>query len=403
MGIPIGKLALYCAAGGIAPHRVLPIMLDVGTNNKALLDDPDYIGVQKPRLEGDEYFEFLEEFMQAVFSRWPGVVVQFEDFETAKAVPLLQKYRHKYRCFNDDIQGTGCVTLAGVLSATKIAGRSFTDSRILCAGMGSAGLGVCTALYDGLVAAGLSPEEARSRFVLCSVDGAFGKADGSRGDPHHQKLNTFVKEALDWRNDAVSDGMSMLEAVQTFRPNIILGLSAQGGIFTEQMLSTMNAQCTDSRPIVMPMSNPTAKAECTAEQAYRWTQGRAVVATGSPFPPTTLADGRVLHASQCNNMYIFPGIGLAASVAGISTITDNMLYVAALACADSTTPEDIAQGRVFPDIRRIREVSLKVAVKVIEEGVREGLATKIKKHHHVEGIENLVKRKMYYPTYVPLL
>lgn len=380
-------------------------MASQGTNNEDLLNDPNYIGVQQPRLQGEEYFDFLDEFMQAVFSRWNNVVVQFEDFETSKAVPLLQKYRHQYRCFNDDIQGTGCVTLAGVLSATKIAGRSFTESRILCAGMGSAGLGVCNQLYEGLVAAGLSREEARSRFVMCSVHGAYGKADGTHNDPHHSEAVKagLVEEAFNWRNDLVSDGSSMLEAIHSFKPNIILGLSAQGGIFTQEMIEAMNGYCTETRPIVMPMSNPTVKAECTAEQAYQWTNGRAVVATGSPFGPVTLANGTVYYPSQCNNMYIFPGIGLAASVGGITTISDAMLYTAALACADSTSAEDIAHGRVFPDIQRIRDVSLNVAVKVIEQGVKEGVATKITKRHLAEGIEQLVRRKMYYPTYVPLL
>jgi malic enzyme len=184
MGIPIGKLALYCAAGGIAPHRVLPVALDVGTNNKQLLNDPAYVGVKQPRLTGEEYFDFVDEFMQAVFGRWPNVVVQFEDFETAKAIPLLKKYRNKYRCFNDDIQGTGCVTLAGILSAVKIAGGKISDMRFVCAGAGSAGLGVCTQLVEGLVSIGVPREEAMKKFVLCTIDGAIGRQDGAHRDPH---------------------------------------------------------------------------------------------------------------------------------------------------------------------------------------------------------------------------
>mmetsp|Transcript_37196 Transcript_37196/g.48084 ORF Transcript_37196/g.48084 Transcript_37196/m.48084 type:complete len:409 (+) Transcript_37196:78-1304(+) len=187
MGIPIGKLALYCAAGGIAPHRVLPVTLDVGTNNPALLNDPEYLGSKKPRLEGDEYYAMVDEFMHAVFTRWPDVVVQFEDFETSKAVPLLAKYRNKYRCFNDDIQGTGCVTLAGLLSAARNAGESITDLRIVCAGAGSAGLGVCAQIVDGMVEAGLSREEAMSRFVIMTSVGALGNPDGAHSDPNHKR------------------------------------------------------------------------------------------------------------------------------------------------------------------------------------------------------------------------
>ncbi len=400
MGIPIGKLALYCAAGGIAPHRVLPIALDVGTNNEQLLNSPDYVGLQQPRLQGQEYFDLVDEFMSAVFSRWRDVVVQFEDFETSKAVPLLAKYRNAYRCFNDDIQGTGAVTLAGIMSAAKIAGMKITDMRFMCAGAGSAGLGVCAQIMDGLVQAGLTPEEARSRFVVCSVHGAIGKYDGQFNNPHSQGSN-LSNEMKDWTNPIVSDGTPMLDVIQKFQPHVLLGLTAQPQIFTEPMIREMASYC--ERPILMPMSNPTHRAECTAEQAYRWTNGRAIVSTGSPFGVVKLEDGRVYYPSQCNNMYIFPGIGLAASVAGIRTITDKMLYEASVACANTTTPEDIAQGRTFPQIRRIREVSHRVACAVIEEGIRAGLTTKITKRHIEEGIPNLVSRKMYYPTYVPLM
>jgi len=213
MGIPIGKLALYCAAGGIAPHRVLPVMLDVGTNNQALREDDGYVGVPKPRLEGEEYFEMVDEFMQAVFDRWPNVVVQFEDFESSKAAPLLNKYRHQYRCFNDDIQGTGCVTLAGLIASARQAGQSLADLSFLCAGAGSAGLGVCEQIVDGMVEAGLSREEARARFVVCTSVGALGKADGTHGDPNASR--GLSEERATWVNDKVPDGPSIEDAHPT--------------------------------------------------------------------------------------------------------------------------------------------------------------------------------------------
>jgi len=402
MGISIGKLALYAAAGGIAPHRVLPVMLDVGTNNEELLADPEYVGLPEKRLEGDAYFDFVDEFMDAVFDRWPNVVVQFEDFETPKALPLLSKYRDTYRCFNDDIQGTGCVTLAGILSAAHNAGSSITEMKFLCAGAGSAGLGVCAQIVDGMVEAGLSREEAMSRFVVCSSVGAIGRPDGTNGDPNHKRgLN---EDRAPWVNQGVADGTSMLDVVKEFQPTCLLGLAAQpAGLFTEDLVRSMTTYC--ERPIIMPMSNPTPKAECTPQQAYEWTDGKAVVATGSPFKPVTLADGRTLIPSQCNNMYVFPGIGLAASVAGVSKITDQMLYVAAVACKESMTADEIAGGRTFPAIQRIRDVSHQVAVAVVEEALKTGLTTKVTRADvpDRETLSKFVRKKMYYPCYVPLV
>jgi malate dehydrogenase (oxaloacetate-decarboxylating)(NADP+) len=361
MGIPIGKLALYCAAGGIAPHRVLAVTLDVGTDNEELLNDPDYIGIQERRLDGDEYYDMVDEFMQAVTQRWPGVVVQFEDFATPKAVPLLAKYRHSYRCFNDDIQGTGCVTLAGVLSAARHAGKSLSEMRFVCAGAGSAGMGVCTAIMQGMVMmGGLSEAEARSRFVICTHLGAIGSpagqgGGGAHGDPHFPEMDAD-EDRRPWCNATVQDGTSLLETVRSFRPDCLLGLAAAPAIFTEEIVRAMAAHC--DTPIIMPMSNPTDKAECTPAQAYEWTGGRAVVATGSPFEAVDGIDGRTFIPSQCNNMYVFPGIGLAASVAGVRRITDQMLYRAAIAVVDCMTAEERAAGRTFPAIERIRLVSV---------------------------------------------
>lgn len=397
MGIPIGKLALYCAAGGIAPHRVLPVTIDVGTNNKDLLSDPDYIGLRQERLQGAEYYNLVDEFMQAVTCRWPNVVVQFEDFETSKAVPLLKKYRHKYRCFNDDIQGTGCVTLAGLMSAARNAGSSIANMKVLCAGSGSAGLGVCEALVNGMVMAGLTKEDAISRFIVFNSKGAYGKRDGKYGDPHAAVTDP---EVTMWINDSVSDGASMLEVCKSFQPTVLLGLSAQPNIFTEDLVRLMASQC--DKPIIMPMSNPTSKAECSAEQAYLWTEGRAVVATGSPFAPVTIGS-TVYTPSQCNNMYVFPGIGLAASIAGLTHITDEMLYVAAVACMNSLDEAEVAQGMTFPALHRIRDVSAAVALAVIEEGVKTGQAPKISPKYLAEGLPELIARKMYFPHYVPLL
>jgi len=402
MGIPIGKLALYVAAGGIAPHRVLPIVVDVGTNNDALLSDHEYIGVRERRLEGKEYFEMLDEFMEAVFDRWPQVVVQFEDFETSKAMPLLAKYRDTHRVFNDDIQGTGCVTLAGLIAAARASGTRLSDQRILCAGAGSAGLGVCLQIVDGMVEEGLSRDEAMSRFVVCTSQGAIGAPDGAYGDPNH--MRGLGADRAPWVNPEVSDGMSMAEVVHQWKPSCLLGLAAQpAGLFTEEIVRSMAAS--HAAPIIMPMSNPTAKAECTPQQAYTWTDGKAVVATGSPFDPVSLPGGRTLIPSQCNNMYVFPGIGLAASVAGVAHVTDAMLYAAAVACVDAMEPAEVADGRTFPVLSRIREVSHAVACAVIEKAFDDGVPTKLKRAEvpTKEALHAFVLRKMYYPAYVPLV
>jgi len=409
MGIPIGKLALYCAAGGLDPAQVLPVVLDVGTDNAELLSSRDYVGTPEKRLQGDSYYDFVDEFMQAVYSRWPSVVVQFEDFATLRAKPLLEKYRHKYRCFNDDIQGTGCVTLAGVLAAARNAGTSITDMRFLCAGAGSAGLGVCSALVDGMVEAGLSREEAKARFVVCTSQGALGRqAAGTAspkafGDPNHKR--GLSEERRAWVNESIVDGTPMLEAVAEFKPTCLLGLAAQpGGLFSEAIVRTMAEHC--ASPIIMPMSNPTSKAECTPRQAIEWTDGRAVVATGSPFGPVEYHH-KLYVPSQCNNMYVFPGIGLAAAVAGTSKITDRMLFKAAEACAASMTAEEVDEGRTFPNIKRIRDVSLSVACAVIEEGFADPTVQQPALDRDAvpdsASLAAYVRDQMWLPTYKPLV
>ena len=399
MGIPIGKLALYCAAGGIAPHRVLPVCIDVGTNNQSLLNDPRYLGRKHLRTSGAAYYDILDEFMHAVYARWPNVIVQFEDFETSKAVPLLDRYRKRYRMFNDDIQGTGSVTLSCLMAATRTAGiESLRDIRVVCAGAGSAGLGVCEQIMEGMIASGLPKEKAKERFALLTQHGALGVANGRLGDPNHAA--GISEHQAPWIHSQLSDGASLLETIRQVKPHILLGLTTSPGVFTKEILQEMAKL--NHRPIIMPMSNPTSKAECTAEEAYRHTEGRAIVATGSPFAPVTL-NGKVYTPSQCNNMYIFPGIGLASSVSGVTEITDRMLYLAAEACTNSMTKEEIAEGRTFPHINRIREVSKNVAIAIIEEGLRMGLCTKIKRTGNELDLYKLVSAKMYYPNYVPLV
>jgi malate dehydrogenase (oxaloacetate-decarboxylating)(NADP+) len=291
MGIPIGKLSLYCAAGGIAPHRVLPVVLDVGTNNPELLSDHFYLGIQKPRLTGKEYYQLVDEFMQAVRYRWPNVLVQFEDFSSDKAQKLLNMYRKDHLVFNDDIQGTGATTLAGILGALRAKGESVDslgDQRILIAGAGSAGIGVAQVLKQAMIEQGRTEDEARKAFYVVDQHGLLGKERD--GELSHEQAE-FARDS--------GGGLSLLEVVQQFKPTILLGMTAVGGLFKEELIREMASYC--ERPVIFPLSNPTVKAECSAEQAFEWTQGRCIFASGSPFDPVTL-HGKTYYPTQCNNM-----------------------------------------------------------------------------------------------------
>jgi len=390
MGIPIGKLSLYCAAGGIAPHRVLPVVIDVGTDNEELLNDKFYLGVQKRRLQGRAYYEVIDEFMQAVRYRWPNVLVQFEDFSSDKAQKLLNKYRKEHLCFNDDIQGTGATTLAGLLSALRAKDDDVTalgDQRILIAGAGSAGIGVAQVLKQAMMEQGRSEAEAKKCFFVVDHNGLLGTERLPELSPEQAE---FVRPQ--------DGGMSLMEVMQKYKPTMLLGMTAVGGLFKEDLIKEMASHC--ERPVIFPLSNPTTSAECTAEQAFEWTDGRCIFASGSPFDPVELDDGRIFYPSQCNNMYVFPGVGLGVTVVGAKIVTDKMLYLAAEALANYVPPEDLAAGRIFPHINNIRHVSHRIAVAVAEEAIREGQATK------AAGIENLpeyIASKMYYPQYVPLV
>ncbi|EKX44307.1 hypothetical protein GUITHDRAFT_95097 [Guillardia theta CCMP2712] len=390
MGIPIGKLALYCAAGGIAPHRVMPVCLDAGTNNEKLLKDPFYIGLVQKRLRGDAYFELVDEFLDAIRNRFPDAFVQFEDFSSdvidfLSAAPLC--------VFNDDIQGTGAVTLAGLFSGLINRGltpESLKDQRFVIAGAGSAGTGVATAILQGIMKQGLTYGEAVSKFVVVDKDGPLTV----------DRLGKLTKEQSVFARDDMALGMTLLDVVKQFKPTILMGLSAVGGLFTEEIVREVKVHC--PQPFIFPLSNPTANAECSAEDAYRWTEGECIFASGSPFAPVTLPSGRILYPSQCNNMFIFPGIGLAASVLKLKQITDDMLYEASVAVAKSLTDDDRKAGRVYPHVNDIRHVSLNVAVAVGKKGIESGLS-KAYDSTDIPHLEEILSSKMYNPTYVPLI
>eukprot|EP00698_Gefionella_okellyi_P004425 TRINITY_DN14083_c0_g1_i1.p1 TRINITY_DN14083_c0_g1~~TRINITY_DN14083_c0_g1_i1.p1 ORF type:complete len:595 (+),score=123.39 TRINITY_DN14083_c0_g1_i1:152-1936(+) len=390
MGIPIGKLSLYVAAGGIHPRKTMPVMIDVGTDNMTLRNDPLYLGINQPRLKGPTYFHLIGEFMDAIHERWPNALVQFEDFNSDNAHPIIHKYRHDHLCFNDDIQGTGAVTLAGVLGALRAQGlqpSAIADQRVVCVGSGSAGLGVCFGLQQAMRRAGLSEAEANSRFFIVDRDGLISQ---NRPNLTYGQKN-FARRDM-------AEGVSLMNVVQKVKPTVLLGLSAVGGLFTEDLIREV-AKNTE-RPIVFPLSNPTAHAECTAQQAFEWTNGRAFFASGSPFAPVTL-NGKKFFPNQCNNMFIFPGIGLASVACKPRVITPEMLTVAAEALASFVSEEELQGGRIYPRIRDIRSVTKIIACAVVKETIQAGLNKQALPVNRT--IQEHVEDCMWQPRYNPII
>lgn len=380
MGIPIGKLSLYTACAGVHPKYTLPVTLDVGTNNEDLLADPLYIGLKQRRLTGDEYYEFVDEFIQAVQEVIPGTLVQFEDFATLNAFRLLRKYRDHICTFNDDIQGTAAVTLAGLLGACRITGQDITQQRLLFLGAGEAGIGIADLIASAMVREGLSSAEAKDRMWFVDSKGLV--VDSRTDLAEHKKPYARKHERV----------VGLPDAVKAAQPTGIIGVSGKAQSFTEPVLREMAT--INERPIVFALSNPTSKAECTAEQGYHWTDGRGIYASGSPFEPVRF--GGVRHVpTQGNNAYIFPGLGLGVIVSGAKHVTDEMFYTAARAAADMTTEEMLGQGSVLPPIQEIREVSASIATAVATHAWNVGLATR----RRPTNVENLVRRSMYDPRY----
>jgi malate dehydrogenase (oxaloacetate-decarboxylating)(NADP+) len=380
MGIPVGKLALYTSLAGVHPRHCLPITLDVGTNNAQLLSDPLYFGVLEKRLRGAEYEEFVDEFVTAVQEVFPGVLLQFEDFATENAIHLLEKYRHRICTFNDDIQGTAGVTLAGLIAANRLTRRPLQDEHILFYGAGEAASGIANLIVSAIVKQGIPAEQARSRIWFVDSKGLVVK---SRTDLAHHKLpyahdRGFIKP--------------LEEVVEALKPTCIIGVSGQPQTFTEQILRRMGEF--NERPIIFSLSNPTAKSECTAEQAYRYTDGRAVFASGSPFPPCDYK-GKRLIPGQGNNAYVFPGLGLGVIASRARHVTDEMFYVAARTLAHLVTQEYLDHGTIFPPLEDIRNVSAAIAMAVVREAHDSGLA----QAPMPADLETHIRGLMYQPEY----
>ncbi len=380
MGIPVGKLALYTACAGVDPRHCLPVMLDVGTDNEALLTDPLYIGCKRHRLRGHEYDDLIDEFIEAACNRYPDVLIQFEDFANRNAFRLLEKYRDRICTFNDDIQGTGAVALAGIFGALRITGGDLVDQRLLFLGAGEAGIGIADLAVSAMVEEGMAENDARERMWFVDSRGLVVRG---RDGLNEHKLR-YAHE-----HEPVKD---FVRAVEELEPTAIIGVSGQPATFTEDVLAAMGR--INQRPIVFALSNPTSKAECTAEEAYRATQGRAVFASGSPFDPVEL-DGKCFVPGQGNNAYIFPGLGLGVSVCKARRVTDEMFAAAAKTLAYEVKDEDIELGRVYPALTRIREVSASIAVAVAEVAYANGLAG----IERPDDLRGCVESEMYEPVY----
>ncbi|KAG2557787.1 NAD-dependent malic enzyme 59 kDa isoform, mitochondrial-like [Panicum virgatum] len=410
IGIPIGKLDVYVAAAGINPQKVLPIMLDVGTNNEKLLEDKLYLGLRQPRLEGEEYLAVVDEFMEAVHARWPKAVVQFEDFQMKWAFETLQRYRNRFCMFNDDVQGTAGVALAGLLGAVRAQGRplqDFPNQKIVVVGAGSAGIGVLSMAKQSMLRMpGIHRTgEGHNQFWVLDKDGLITKTRKGL-DP------AVARFARGYGPDEVPDlheGASLVEVVKKVKPHVLLGLSGVGGIFNEEVLKAMK-ESDSPRPAVFAMSNPTTKAECTPDDVFKHVGENAIFASGSPFSNISLGNGKTGYANQANNMYLFPGIGLGALLSGARHISDGMLQAAAECLASYITDDEIRKGILFPSVSSIRHITAQVGAAVVRAAVAEDLAEgccdvgprELGSMSESETVD-YVARKMWYPIYSPLV
>ena len=377
MGIPVGKLALYTACAGIDPESCLPVTLDVGTNNDALRNDVLYLGYPRKRLEGKAYFDLVEEFVTAVQSRYPDALIQFEDFLTPNAYALLNKYRQRVLCFNDDIQGTAAVALAGVYSSTRITGVKFKDLRIMFLGAGSAATGIADLMTSAFVAEGLSEEEARRHLWFVDVNGLVVRGRTDLMDYNRPYAHDFKP-------------LAFVDAIDAIRPHVLIGATGAPGTFTQNVINGMCA--INDRPAIFALSNPTSKAECTAEQAYAWSSGRAIFASGSPFAPVVHA-GRTFRPAQGNNAYVFPGIGLGAIACRARTLPDDLFLAAARTLAGLVRQTDLDQGALYPPLSEIRKISHAIAVSVATKAFEMKLA----RAKRPRNISRSVEKMMYRP------
>jgi len=390
MGIPVGKINLYVAAGGIHPACCLPVSLDVGTNNQSLLDDPLYLGYKGRRLEGREYDEFIERFVLGVKRVFPQALLQWEDFAKHKAFKLLERYHERILSFNDDIQGTGACTIAALMSAMKIKKQRFNDQHFVIAGLGQAGCGISRNIFSMLKEEGATDEEARSKIFAYDFPGLL--MEDTPGITEYQKPFAQRRSTIsNWKLES-SKSISLKDVINNTKATVLIGVTATNGLFNREILSQMAAN--DERPIILALSNPTSKSECTPEDVVVATNGKGITATGSPFPPVEY-NGKKLFSSQCNNMFIFPGVGLGALVSRATRITTKMFLQASKALCEFVSEEQLNNNRLLPDIKDIRNVSFHVAKAVAIEARESGLGRMLSD----EALSYLIKKAQWDPQY----
>lgn len=389
MGIPIGKLSLYTACAGISPAYTLPVMLDVGTDNEELLNNPMYIGWPQPRIDDDQYREFVDLFIRAVEKRWPGVLLQFEDFEQRKALPLLRDYQDKICCFNDDIQGTASIAAGSLLAACRAKQETLSQQTIVFVGAGSAGCGIAEQLVAHMCAEGSSEEQARARIYMVDRPGLLTTDIEGLYDFQY-KLAQQPGNLSDWEADEQS--ITLHQVVSNARPTVLIGVSGQAGLFTESLIKTMQKYC--KQPIIFPLSNPSKRVEALPEDIIKWTGGKALIATGSPFQPVTY-QGQQYPIAQCNNSYIFPGIGLAVVAGNINRITDEMMMVASEVLASASPMARGNAGALLPPLDSVRELSKAIAFEVAMLAQKRGLAPQTSE----EALKSTIDDHVWLPRY----
>jgi malate dehydrogenase (oxaloacetate-decarboxylating) len=391
MGIAIGKLSLYTACGGISPAYTLPVALDVGTNNKMLLEDPFYMGRRHPRVSELEYHNFVDQFVDAAQERWPGVLIQFEDFAQPNAMPILQRHRDRVCCFNDDIQGTAAVTLGLLLSACRMKGDALHDQKIVFVGSGSAGCGIAELIINAMIISGLTDAEARARIFMVDRFGLLTNDMPGLLD-FQQQLVQDQAALSEWKLTTDGDYPSLLDVISNTQASILVGVSGKAGLFTEDVIRQMHAGC--PRPIILPLSNPSEHVEAHPRDVIAWTDGKAILATGSPFDAVEY-NGKLFHISQCNNSYVFPGIGLGIISCKARLVSNEMLMVASMTLAEMSPGQEDQSSTVLPPLTSLPQISRKIAFNVAKSAIQQGLAREMTDAELSAAIE----RNFWTPAY----
>ncbi|MDH3623039.1 MAG: NAD-dependent malic enzyme [Myxococcales bacterium] len=393
LAIPIGKMALYTVAGGVSPFHTMPVALDVGTDRMDLINNPNYLGVRQKRLRGEDYYKFLDQFVDAVWARWPDAVIQWEDLSKTAAFSVLERYRDRGPSFNDDIQGTGAVALAGILAACHLRNENLSDEIFVIHGAGAGGIGVAWAVREGLLRAGLSEAEAEARVFVLDSKGLL--LEDREMEEYKRAYAHNRANIADWKFEG--DAPDLVETIQNAKATVLLGLSGRAGAFDEAVVRAMADN--HKWPIIFPLSNPTSSAEATPEDIFRWTDGQAIVATGSPFEPVRM--GGVTHPiGQGNNAFIFPGLGFGAILSDAKVITDGMVLEASQALADYTIEKYVEGGLIYPPVGDLQETSIRVATRVCQQAMKDKVA---RRENIPEDIEAFVRERFWHPVYLPFV